>query len=118
MHSVLKFFGSYCFVSFVSAYSPHPIHTSKPSISRSLSIMAANKPSGSFFNQVPDKGEDSNEGSGINRDSDVPVDPFEESLTKMMKSRSEKKAKQPSTIGGVPVSGVGTSFILNIVCYV
>jgi len=115
MYSVFKFFGSFCFVSLVSAFSPHPTHTSNPSISRTLSIMAANKPSGSFFNQVPDKDEDSNEGYGINRDSDVPVDPFEESLTRMMKSRSEKKAKQPSTIGGVPVSGVGTSFIYYII---
>jgi putative lipoic acid-binding regulatory protein len=71
--------------------------------------MAANKPSGSFFNQIPDKDENDSASAGTNASSDVPADPFEESLTNMMKSRSEKKAKQPSTIRGVPTSGVGFS---------
>lgn len=108
MNLLSKLFGLLSFTSLVAAFSPQHKRTSNPIISRKLSIMAANKPSGSFFNQIPDKDDNANDGE--NETSDMSADPFEESLNRMMKSRSEKKSKQPSTIGGVPTSGIGTFF--------
>lgn len=63
--------------------------------------MSAQKPSGSFFNQVPDRddGEDKKKRATSN-----PIDPFEESLANILENRSRNIAKQPSTVGGIPTS--------------
>jgi len=74
--------------------------------------MSAQKPSGSFFNQVPDKGEDDDASNDDNQqqqdppaEAAVPQDPFEASLAQLMQSRnSESRASEPSTVGGIPTS--------------
>lgn len=98
-------------VAFSSHYTNHFYSTIS---SQQRTIMAATKPSGSFFNQVPDRRDNNggNDNDDLNDNSsmesnNISDDPFQESLTKMMMSRTEIKAKAPSTIAGVPTSGIG-----------
>lgn len=90
--------------------------------SRSVSIMSATrKPSGSFFNKVPDNNKDRNDDNENGDDNNTTMrsdtkedssssskeDPFEQSLQQLIKSRSSKpRASSPSTLGGIPTSKV------------
>ncbi len=75
--------------------------------------MASDNVSGSFFNRVPDSNDDNNnddasQNPNDSRSSDVTntnIDPFEASMTELMRKRSKKPlASKPSTLGGIPTS--------------
>lgn len=89
---------------------------------------AAKKPSGSFFNPVPDNDNDddvsesntndneppqnqqNNSSSDLNSDSDT-QDDVDKSLQKLMQDRQRPSlASQPSTINGIPTSQAGVGF--------
>jgi hypothetical protein len=87
-------------------------------------IMSAEKPTGSFFNKVPDNN-GNNDGGG--EGGTPPKDPFEKSIEELIRSRNSKPlASNPSTVGGVPTAkATGTcdsiiwtvNYFDNIVCY-
>jgi len=68
--------------------------------------MSAERPTGSFFNRVPDKGpDDDNEKKGADANGAAPADPFQKSIEELMRARNTKPiAAEPSTIGGVPTA--------------
>lgn len=74
--------------------------------------MHAQKPSGSFFNQVPPESDDDDANNArsrnINSEASEPLaekDPFDQSIEQLMKNRRSKpRASNPSTIGGIPTS--------------
>jgi len=101
---------------------PGPGRIGVSSFSSSIIIMSAtNKPSGSFFNKVPDK-DDDNDDKDANQNDDIDdnkndmddnllnnndnnQDPFDQSLQQLIKSRTSKpRASSPSTMGGIPTS--------------
>ena len=117
-----------------SAFAPLPMS----SINTELN---ANKPSGSFFNQVPSEDDrekkeeekkiveekpsildnlliNSNnldteeEEKPIDSKAEDTADPFDQSLEKLLNTRKAKsKASRPSTIGGVPTSKASGTFL-------
>ena len=122
-----------------SAFAPLPMS----SINTELN---ANKPSGSFFNQVPSDDErekkeekkiveekpsildnlliNSNnmeteeEEKPTDSKAEDAADPFDQSLEKLLSTRKAKsKASRPSTIGGVPTSKASGTFLSDFVYF-
>jgi len=98
--STTKFFGH-------SSSSSHTRYCAQ--IGRTSSSQLGSKASGSFFNQVPAGDDDATEKKGEVAPQEDPVasndDPFEKSLSELMKNRTSKPlGSSPSTIGGVLTS--------------
>ena len=61
--------------------------------------MSAQKPSGSFFNQVPENSDDDKEEGNDDASAAAPI----ESIEELIKIRNTKPlASNPSTLGGIP----------------
>ena len=58
-------------------------------VKHSLISMSAKKPSGSFFNQVPEKSDDDDDDEEQANIVSAPIDPFEQSLQQLMSSKSQ-----------------------------
>ncbi len=96
-----------------SAFAPLPntVSISPRFASNAVSetVMSAKKPSGSFFNQVPDKDDEDKNNKSDEQQNMTPSPggesvPIEESWAKMLESRQTSRASQPSTLGGIPTS--------------
>lgn len=90
----------------LNAFSPNPNIISPPSNKKHLSTtMSAERPTGSFFNPVPDDGPDDEKKDGASSNSAAPVDPFEKSIEDLISNRNRKPiASEPSTLGGIPTA--------------
>lgn len=123
-----------------SAFAPLPMS----SINTELS---ANKPSGSFFNQVPSEDDrekkeekkvveekpsildnllinsnnmetEEEEEKPTDSKAEDTTDPFDQSLEELLSTRKAKsKASRPSTIGGVPTSKASGTFLSDFVYF-
>jgi hypothetical protein len=92
-----------------NAFSPNPNISPLLNKKQLLTSMSAERPTGSFFNQVPDKGDDGNQDGDQNQGGDsngaAPKDPFEKSMEDLIRNRNTKPiASSPSTLGGVPTA--------------
>ncbi len=97
------------FAPLPNAVSISPRSPSDVAVASDIITMAAKKPSGSFFNQVPDKDDESQNDKNDELQNMTPPPggepvPIEESWAKMLESRQTNRANQPSTVGGIPTS--------------
>lgn len=130
---------SFAAISPLTTTKNHPCCQSRPSV---IIMSATNKPSGSFFNKVPDNqggndndknndAKDDNNDNSISSSSSNDIysnetneasllskeDPIEQSLQQLIKSRNSKpRASSPSTMGGIPTSKVKGKCIKCIRC--